>query len=180
MAAGANDANGVYLYGEDDTIGLLSTFLNKLGTSVSGAITTIKSRLSALEIRTAPRIRAWTFERTSSNAFDSFGSGSFVGLISGTITAAPAGDYLVTVTAGLSADAQRIGNARLLAAGQPLTEDIRHDLDGMVRVFNYTGTLENFAGGDLTVQFLYQPSAGTGTLQTNGAAIRVAYLGPRA
>lgn len=53
MAAGANDSNGVYLYGEDDTIGLFSAFLNKLGNSISAVVTTLKSRIAAVEAKLA-------------------------------------------------------------------------------------------------------------------------------
>lgn len=42
MATGAVDANGVYLYGEDDSEATFSALLNKLGGSVSG---TLKGRV---------------------------------------------------------------------------------------------------------------------------------------
>lgn len=42
MATGAVDANGVYLYGEDDSEATFSALLNKLGTSVGG---TLKGRI---------------------------------------------------------------------------------------------------------------------------------------
>jgi len=68
MAAGSNDANGVYLYGEDDTIGLFSTFLNKLGTSVSSVVTTLKSRISAAETKLAGS-NATSYTPTLTNVF---------------------------------------------------------------------------------------------------------------
>lgn len=123
--------------------------------------------------------RAWKFEREAAGGSDSFGSGSFVGLISGAIPSAPAGDYEISVTASLQSNAPAIGNVRIHGGGQFVAEDIRHDLDTISRVLTHVGVVEDFAGGDFVAGFLFQPAAGTATIQTNGAAIRVAYLGPR-
>lgn len=46
---GANDANGIYQYGEDDSEALFSDLLNLSPTSISTVVTSLKSRLTALE-----------------------------------------------------------------------------------------------------------------------------------
>lgn len=45
MATGAPDANGIWIYGEDDSEATFSALLNKLGTSASSALT---AKLAAL------------------------------------------------------------------------------------------------------------------------------------
>jgi len=51
MATGALDANGIWIYGEDDSEPTFSGLLNKLGDSTSDAIGTINTDITALEGR---------------------------------------------------------------------------------------------------------------------------------
>lgn len=49
MATGANDSNGIYQYGEDDSVSPFSTLLNKLAGSVSSAVGAIRSDIGTLQ-----------------------------------------------------------------------------------------------------------------------------------
>ena len=53
MATGYYDANGVYIYGEDDNISLFSDLLNLGEESISDAITDIKTDITNLETKRA-------------------------------------------------------------------------------------------------------------------------------
>lgn len=55
MATGYYDANGVYIYGEDDNISLFSDLLNLGEESISDAITDIKTDITALEASLADK-----------------------------------------------------------------------------------------------------------------------------
>lgn len=50
MATGALDANGIWLYGEDDSESTFSGLLNKLGDSVSDQLGIIKPKLKILQV----------------------------------------------------------------------------------------------------------------------------------
>lgn len=49
MATGSNDSNGIYQYGEDDSASPFSTLLNKLASTVSSAIGSIRSDISTVQ-----------------------------------------------------------------------------------------------------------------------------------
>lgn len=49
MATGAYDSNGIWQYGEDDSIALFSDTLNKVAASTSSAFTSDRARLATLE-----------------------------------------------------------------------------------------------------------------------------------
>lgn len=51
MATGSLDANGIWIYGEDDSEATFSGLLNKLGDSTSDAVGTINTDITALEGR---------------------------------------------------------------------------------------------------------------------------------
>jgi hypothetical protein len=51
MATGSLDANGIWIYGEDDSEPTFSGLLNKLGDSTSDAVGTINTDITALESR---------------------------------------------------------------------------------------------------------------------------------
>ncbi len=75
MAIGAPDANGIWIYGEDDSEATFSALLNKLGNSASSALTT---KLNAL-------------------------SGKVVNIVSGTATAEVANSTGTLIDTGLTA-----------------------------------------------------------------------------
>ena len=122
------------------------------------------------------RQRGWTFQRASSNTSDDFSAGSMASLISGTATAAPAGDYLLDVVLSMSAHAATSGNLRLLANSVNMSEDIRADVSTDVRLLKFTTTYTH-TGGDLALSAQFQTAAAIGTVFTNGSRINFAYLG---
>ena len=54
MALGANDANGVWINGEDDSYTTFSARINKSPLSISTIITALKLRLTNLEAKVTP------------------------------------------------------------------------------------------------------------------------------
>jgi len=125
--------------------------------------------------------RAWNLPRSAStnNASDSFGAGSMIALVGGTITNAPPGDYLITDTLTLSASVTTVAYHRLVVGGANVTGDSRIDLNGSPAPRTFTYCLLGFAGGNLGIQASAQVGSGTGTVFTAGSNIAVAYLGPR-
>lgn len=116
MAVGGNDANGVYIYGEDDNPSPFSTFLNKLGNSVSAVITAIKSRLATVETKLAGTL-AQTYAPTLTG-FTLGSGGSAVGSytsVGNTVTC------FVTITFGTGGGAT--GN---FYVGFPVAADTTH------------------------------------------------------
>lgn len=127
------------------------------------------------------RQRVWHTNRAG-NASDVIAVGSYVTLVSQTITGAPAGDYQLTFRAVVSNASAAAGftqitvNGFTTADGSPRADCIvvngRHTFSESV-AFTHTG-------GDMTVRGAYNASAGTPTVWTQGTQLTAAYLGPRA
>jgi hypothetical protein len=125
--------------------------------------------------------KAWTLPRSAHtiNASDTFGAGSFVGLVDQTVTGAPAGDYLVRGLLLMSAGAAAGGNAQLLVNTVDALGSPRTDLTTTVLPTVLDHLITGHPGGDLRIQLLYRLSVGTATIFTAGSGARLAYLGPR-
>lgn len=123
--------------------------------------------------------KAWRFDRVSANATDNFAAAAFAGVASGTITGAPAGDYLVTANAVWAvASGTAIGNIRINAAATNLSADLRADRQTLVGSDTFSAPYYH-AGGDLTISLSLQVATGTGVVYKAGTHISAAYLGPR-
>jgi len=68
MALGFNDANGIWINGEDDTYATFSARLNKSISSISAAFTSLKNRVQVLEARVAPKFEAMGRVTVAGNA----------------------------------------------------------------------------------------------------------------
>ena len=124
--------------------------------------------------------RGWGDPRSNhtSNASDSFSSGSMAGLL-GSSWSVPPGDFLVIDTLTLSAAATTVAYHRLVVNGVNVTADSRCDLTTAPRPVGFAYPLLNFAGGTLSVSASAQTASSTGTIFTAGSSIAVVYLGPR-
>lgn len=125
------------------------------------------------------RQRAWSLPRTSVNLADSFPSGFVTALIVGTVTAAPPGDYLITLTMVLSGSVAAGGNAQLLVNTADVLSSPRSDVVVQAQPNSFSYVLNNYAGGDMALVGTQNVVTGTATIYTRGSMITVAYLGPR-
>lgn len=125
------------------------------------------------------RQRTWGWGRTGTS--DTFGASAFVALIgSGNLVNMPPGDYAVSLTLVLSADAAREGNVRLTGPAQlrPLL-DPRADMNTQAQPHSFNTTIDNFPGGTLSLAAYARVVAGTGRVFAAGSLLTLAYLGPR-
>jgi hypothetical protein len=123
--------------------------------------------------------RAWNFPRGGS-ATDTWvgGVASLIG--PGTLTGAPAGDYLVTLQLVLSASAAAATNVYLLVNNADVLVGPRIDLSTVPDAKTLTYTIEGHPGGTLIFEARVGVPAGvTGSIWKAGSRISVAYLGPR-
>lgn len=110
MATGANDAQGIWQYGEDDSNATFSALLNRLGTSTSTQFGADRTRLSALEtvnastnksglvpvIPTSVNVNAGSGSFNSTTGKITFGSGSSTVSLNGVFTSAYT-NYVIVV-----------------------------------------------------------------------------------
>jgi hypothetical protein len=75
MASGALDANGIYQYGEDDTVAPVSSFLNLLASSTSTQLTADRSRLTGLETEITPLLADSGWVTVGATGAPAYGSG---------------------------------------------------------------------------------------------------------
>jgi hypothetical protein len=62
MAEGTTNEDGIYVYTEDDRTGLISTLLNKLGSSVSVVVRSLRNRIRQIEENLPAPLAAGRFD----------------------------------------------------------------------------------------------------------------------
>ncbi|QWT24934.1 hypothetical protein KPL76_06145 [Subtercola sp. PAMC28395] len=117
------------------------------------------------------------FPRVSANATDTFTSGSFASLAGGTITGAPAGNYLIGCNASLFGSVASLGNLRLLAGGASVSVDIQHGLTTQPEAVSYISPFA-WSGGDLVLALQYTAASGVGSINKNGTSVWAMYVSP--
>lgn len=113
-----------------------------------------------------------------------FGAGGWAAIFDRTLTAAPAGDYFITVTMVLSAAAATAARCQLQINTVDKLQLVgvdyaRCDLTTQPQPTTFTYGLENYAGGDLRITPFVNPATSTGTVWTAGTSLSILYLGPR-
>lgn len=183
LEAGSDEAGAVTVLGSPPNAGGRRATLTLRGVDVGdeGAYLDLPPG-AKFYIGTEPlqRRRAWLLPRVSGALADSFpGDNTFKALIGATITGAPAGDYLVTLTLVLAGSASIGGNVQLNVGGVNVLDNPRSDVVTVAQPNTYTHLIEDFPGGDLVLGASQLLVSGTGTIFTRGSGIRIVYLGPR-
>lgn len=152
------------------------------------------AKVTALETNAAnaKRQRQWLFPRVGTDN-QALTAGVMTSIANGTITAAPAGEYLIVTRQVISNSANAAGNMRTIvgaatAVGSALpttgvtsltASDPRADCIGTSRMtFTMSAGIQH-AGGDLLLATGYSPTGTAGAVWNAGTMLTVAYLGPR-
>lgn len=163
---GTVDERGIYFYEETDAVSPLHTLLNVGQQSVSDAI----------EDLGASTTRAWRFNRAAGP--DSPFTTANTTLVSGTITDAPAGTYMIKARVSLYASGAQADGSIFARAGAT-TEYSRNAVPGDVLPrspevsFPYV-----HAGGNLSISGGYDRVTGTPIAIAGSTTVQAYYLGP--
>ena len=162
---GTLDSNGVYIYDTTDAVSPLHTLLNVGQQSVSDALGEVNG----------PKTRYWRYNRAAGPDAPFVTANTVV--VSGTITDAPAGKYMVNARVVLYAAGSAADGEAFVRAGAT-TELARYAIPGTalpqsVEIsFAYT-----HGGGNLLIAGGYNRVAGTPTVISSGTSVFAYYLG---
>lgn len=125
---------------------------------------------------------AMDIPRVSANASDTYASGSFQTMASGTWNNAPQGDYLISADLVFFATGAIAGSLKLVANGVDLTVDsigteMRADGATSLQNAHVRGRKITYAGGNLALSLQHELVSGTGTVMQAGTGLTAQYLG---